>query len=81
MANLNKSRELRVELNQKLKKEFDALHERFMVKAKPDSIATSTELTEIARCQLEMVRQIVREERALRGESPYMLPPHAFDSD
>ena len=73
---LSMKNDVRKDINQKLKDEFDALHKIVIQKG----INSSEEVCMIVKTQIELARQIVREERALSGEAPYLLPPHALDN-
>lgn len=73
--NEKENKEIRREINKALKEEFDELHKKII-----DSITKingdSDALCKMIRAQLEITQQIIREERALSGESGYLLPPH-----
>ncbi len=73
-----KNKSIRIEMNEALKKEFDMFHERIMKIANSAEVDCSV-LGGMVKLQLSLVQQIVREERALSGESPYLLPPHVLD--
>lgn len=63
-------RKLRKSINEKLEQEFDALHSRIMKDLESNNDIPN--IREMIRAELDLAQQIVREERALSGESPYL---------
>lgn len=68
---------VREEINKDLKKEFDLLHA--LVTKELEAATDKDCLCSLISTQLSLAAQIVRESRALSGESSYAFPPHAFD--
>lgn len=76
MNNKPEHKETREQINSKLIDEFNRIHERMMSEK-----CRSDEITELVNCQIKLAGQIVREERAMHGENPYLLPPYIPGKD
>lgn len=68
------SRATREGINEALKEEFYKIHERVITTRL--NIFEIDDLCDLVKTQIALAQQIVREERALSGESGYKLPPH-----
>lgn len=68
--------EIRKDVNEKLKKEFDALHEVIVTTDWRAEKGKEDILRNLIRCQIDLTVQIVREERALHGDNTYLMPPY-----
>lgn len=75
-----KSDALRQEVNQKLKEEFDIIHEKIMKGLERGNGLNPGEYGELVKIQISLASQIVREERSLKGEGAYLLPPYTTSS-
>lgn len=65
----------RKELNEKLKEEFTALHERVMKELKGEDVNVEA-VSKLVRAQIDLSGPIIREERAIHGENAYAFPPY-----
>jgi len=72
MKNTN-STEVRRDVVEKMKQEFDMVHERIM-----GSVTNPNEdhICELVRTQISLAMHIVREERDLNGKGAYAFPPY-----
>ena len=74
----NKTKEVRSEkdirqkIENELLEEFSTLHERILKSIKDDS-SRDEDLRHLITTQMSLAAQIVREERALNGESSYLF--------
>ncbi|WP_313525398.1 hypothetical protein [Anaerotignum sp.] len=75
-----KSAALRQEVNQKLKEEFDAIHEKIMKGIDRGNALNPDAYGKLVEIQISLASQIVREERSLKGEGAYALPPYTTSS-
>lgn len=69
---------IRMEMNAALKEEFDIFHNKIAENAKSRNVNVFA-LSKMVATQISLAQQIVREERALSGESSYSLSPHGLN--